>query len=115
MAWTIATEITEREAELGEVEGKLDRALAPVEEEREARADEAGDDERRRRDEEEARDERQLAHRERVRAPPDVEVDDLGLGQVEAAASSQTGIGKGHGDGWLGRDDEQGRDRPSGP
>ena len=35
-------------------------------------------------DEEEAGDQRQLAHRERVGAPPDVEVDDLGLGQVEA-------------------------------
>ena len=43
-------------------------------------------------DEEQAGDQRQLAHRERVRAPADVEVDDLGLGQVEAAARSHGGI-----------------------
>ena len=41
------------EAELGEVERELDRALAPVEEERQRGPDEAGGDERGRRDEEE--------------------------------------------------------------
>ena len=73
-----------RQAELGEVERQLDRTLAAVEEEGQRGADEAGGDERGRRDEEEPGDHRQLAHRERVRAATDVQVDDLRLGEIEA-------------------------------
>ena len=97
------------EAELGEVERELHRALAPVEVEGEAGADDPRDDERRRRDEEEAGDQRELAHRERVGAAPDVQVDDLGLGQVETGGDQPDGDREGQRDRRIGRNEDQGQ------
>ena len=83
-AWTIATETTEARLNWARLNASLTERWRRLKKRASAGADEAGDDERRRRDEEEPGDQRQLAHRERVRAATDVEVDDLGLGQVEA-------------------------------
>jgi len=71
------------EEELGEVEAELRRALPPAEDQGGTGADQARGDELSGREEEDPVDNRDLAHRERVGAPADVEVDHPRLGHVE--------------------------------
>ena len=77
--------------ELGEIEGELDRPLTPVDHERQACPDQAGDDELPGREEEDPVDDRDLAHRERVGASADVEMDDLGFRHVEDGGQQPPG------------------------
>ena len=71
------------QAELGEVERALDARLAVIREEGEAGPDEAGREVLGRRQEEQPDDARQLAQRERVALAQEVDLDDVGLAEVE--------------------------------
>jgi hypothetical protein len=79
--------------ELGEIERELDRPLAPVDHECQACPDQAGDDELPWCEEEDPVDDRDLAHRERVGASADVEMDDLCLCHVEDDCQQPPGQG----------------------
>ena len=79
------------EQELSEIEAELDRPLPPADDQREGRADQAGHDELGRPEEEEPVDQRDLAHREGVGTSTDVQVNDLGFGQIEETREGPPG------------------------
>ena len=83
MAWKIDQGDDGGQAELGEVERALDARLAVIGEEGEAGPEEAGGEVLGRRQEEQADDARQLAQRERVPLAQEVDLDDVGLAEVE--------------------------------
>ena len=72
------------EGEVAEVERQLDQRLAAQRSQTGRRADDVADDEIDRRGEDQPDDERDLAQRERVRLAPELEVNDVGLGEIEA-------------------------------
>ncbi len=83
-AWTIATDTTDARLNWARLKASLTERWRRLKKSASAEPTRRAAMNAGRRDEEEAGDHRQLAHRERVRAATDVQVDDLRLGEVEA-------------------------------
>ena len=97
------------QAELGEVERALDARLAVIGEEGQARPEEAGREVLGRRQEEQPDDARQLAQRERVAFAQEVDLDDVGLAEVERQGRERPRDRERRGQRGQARDDRDGQ------